>query len=88
MKLSLILLLSSFELYAYTPSVESLFRNGANAEVENSNLAANFTVKKIEVSTSEEITSAAAEVANNLNLKNFQNASFKLLYQTKGKNAE
>jgi hypothetical protein len=42
-------LLLSSSLYAYVPTVESLFRNGANQEVETNGSAITLVVKKIEV---------------------------------------
>jgi hypothetical protein len=42
-------LLLSTSIYAYVPTVESLFRNGANQEVESNGSAITMVVKKIEV---------------------------------------
>lgn len=73
-KLALLALFVSTSVMAYVPTVESLFRHGANPEITANGVAITFVVKKIEVGT--KTTSSDVSLLNETKSEDFYKMFF------------
>ena len=79
------LILQTQIVYGFTPTVESLFRNGSNGEIDQKTVAANILIESLvkdESTEVEESQSRGSDLGLNLNLPKY--TSLKLLFFNEG----